>query len=145
MKQFACVQASAAALGELWMRTILEQNDVDILVTGMKYAGNAAGVPPLTIPNGLDPNGQPQGIVLSGPYLSDPQLIAVGWTEDTGIRYWFGLAHACLAAARSCGWCAAICDESTLARGGSTIGCTKIGSTFSHPISRSSYVSGPVL
>ncbi len=38
-----------------------------------------AGVPALTIPNGLDPNGRPQGIVLSGPYLSDPQLIAVGY------------------------------------------------------------------
>ena len=37
-----------------------------------------AGVPALTIPNGLDPNGWSQGIILSGPYLFDPQLIAVG-------------------------------------------------------------------
>lgn len=61
------------------MCTSLELNDVDILVAGMKYAGNvgAAGVPALTIPNGLDPNGRPQGIVLRGTYHSDPQLIAV--------------------------------------------------------------------
>jgi len=61
------VQA-AVALGETWMRTILEQNDVDILVTGMKYAGNAgaAGVPALTIPNGLDPNGRPKASSSAG-------------------------------------------------------------------------------
>lgn len=87
-EEFAQVQATAAALGETWMRTILEQNDVDILVTGMKYAGNAgaAGVPALTIPNGLDPNGRPQGIVLSGPYLSDPQLIAVGYALEQALN-----------------------------------------------------------
>ena len=37
-----------------------------------------AGVPVLTIPNRLDPNGWSQGIILSGPYHFDPQLIAVG-------------------------------------------------------------------
>ena len=53
----------------------------------MKYAGNAgaAGVPALTIPNGLDPNGRPQGIVLSGPYLSDPPLIAVGYAPEQAL------------------------------------------------------------
>ncbi len=87
-EEFARVQATAAALGETWMRTILAQNDVDILVTGMKYAGNAgaAGVPALTIPNGLDPNGRPQGIILSGPYLSDPQLIAVGYALEQALN-----------------------------------------------------------
>jgi amidase len=89
-EEFARVQATAAALGETWMRTILEQNDVDILVTGMKYASNAgaAGVPALTIPNGLDPNGRPQGIILSGPYLSDPQLIAVGYALEQALNGW---------------------------------------------------------
>jgi len=87
-EEFARVQATAATIGETWMRTILEQNDVDILVTGMKYAGNAgaAGVPALTIPNGLDPNGRPQGIILSGPYLSDPKLIAVGYALEQAIN-----------------------------------------------------------
>ena len=49
----------------------------------MKYAGNAgaAGVPALTTPNG-----RPQGIVLSGPYLSDPQLIAVGYALEQALN-----------------------------------------------------------
>ena len=82
------MQATAAALGKTWMNTILEQNDVDILVTGMLYSGNAgaAGVPALTIPNGLDANGRPQGIILSGPYLSDPQLIAVGYALEQALN-----------------------------------------------------------
>jgi len=79
------VQATAAALANTWMDTALQQNDVDILVTGMLYAGNA-GVPALTIPNGLDANVRPQGVILSGPYLSDPQLIAVGYALEQALN-----------------------------------------------------------
>lgn len=87
-EEFARMQATAAKLGETWMRTLLEQNDVDILVTGLLYSGNAgaAGVPALTIPNGLDANGRPQGIILSGPYLSDPQRIAVGYALEQALN-----------------------------------------------------------
>jgi len=86
--EFARVQATAVALANTWMDTVLQQNDVDILVTGMLYSGNAgaAGIPALTIPNGLDPNGRPQGIILSGPYLSDPQLIAVGYALEQALN-----------------------------------------------------------
>ena len=86
--EFARLQTTAATLAATWMSTLLEQNKVDILVTGMLYAGNAgaAGVPALTIPNGLDPNGRPQGIILSGPYLSDPQLIAVGYALEQALN-----------------------------------------------------------
>ena len=54
----------------------------------MKYAGNAgaAGVPALTIPNGLDANGRPQGIVLSGPERYGPQLIAVGYALEQALN-----------------------------------------------------------
>ena len=39
-----------------WMTTILEKYDVDVVVTGMLYAGHAGayGVPALTIPAGRD-------------------------------------------------------------------------------------------
>jgi len=33
---------------------------------------SVAGIPPRTIPNGLDANDRTQGIILSGLYLSDP-------------------------------------------------------------------------
>ena len=34
----------------------------------------------------LDANGRPQGIILSGPYLSDPQLIAVGYALEQALN-----------------------------------------------------------
>ena len=71
-----------------WMTTILEKYDVDVVVTGMLYAGHAGayGVPALTIPAGLDPNGQPQGVVLSGDYLSEPYLFAVGYALEQALK-----------------------------------------------------------
>lgn len=36
--------------------------------------------------NGLDANGRPQGIILSGPYLSAPQLIAVGYALEQALN-----------------------------------------------------------
>ena len=57
---------------------------VDVLISGMTYAAQAgaAGVPALTIPAGLDPAGRPQGVVLSGDYLSDPKLLALGYALE---------------------------------------------------------------
>ena len=87
-EEFERIQTTAAALADYWMSTILEQNNVDILVSGLLYSGNAgaAGVPAITIPNGLDANGRPQGIILSGPYLSDPKLIAVGYALEQALK-----------------------------------------------------------
>jgi hypothetical protein len=81
------VAASQAAANE-WVSTALKQNDVDILVYNAFYALNAgaAGVPALTVPAGLDANGRPQGIILMGPYLSDPQLIAVGYAREQALN-----------------------------------------------------------
>ena len=86
--EYERVLAVARALAANWMKTVIEQNDVDVLVTGMSYSGNAgaAGVPALTIPAGLDPKGRPQGIILSGPYLSEPKLIAVGYALEQALK-----------------------------------------------------------
>jgi amidase len=83
-EEYEQLQAEAQAIADKWMKDILEKYEVDVLVTGMKYTGNAgaAGVPALTIPAGLDPAGKPQGIVLSGDYLSEPQLFAVGYALE---------------------------------------------------------------
>jgi Asp-tRNA(Asn)/Glu-tRNA(Gln) amidotransferase A subunit family amidase len=86
--EYQRVLAVARALAAHWMETVIEQNDVDVLVTGMSYSGNAgaAGIPALTIPAGLDPKGRPQGIVLSGPYLSEPKLFAVGYALEQALK-----------------------------------------------------------
>ena len=87
-EEYERVLTVAQAVADNWIKTALESNDVDVLVSGMSYAGNAgaAGVPALTIPAGLDPTGQPQGVVLSGDYLSEPQLFAVGYALEQALQ-----------------------------------------------------------
>lgn len=82
--EFDRVRATAQAVARTWIKTVLATNNVDVLVSGMTYASNAgaAGVPALTIPAGLDPSGRPQGVILSGDYLSDPKLIALGYALE---------------------------------------------------------------
>ena len=82
------IHAVATALATEWMTSLIEENDVDVVVTGMSYTSNAgaAGVPALTIPAGLDPKGRPQGIIISGPYLSEPKLFAVGYALEQALN-----------------------------------------------------------
>ena len=82
------VRATAPAIAHTWIKTVLASNNVDVLVSGMTYASNAgaAGVPALTIPAGRDPSGRPQGVILSGDYLSDPQLIALGYALEQQLQ-----------------------------------------------------------
>jgi amidase len=87
-EEYERVLAVAQTIADNWIKNVLQTNNVDVLVSGMSYAGNAgaAGVPALTIPAGLDPKGQPQGVVLSGDYLSEPQLFAVGYALEQALK-----------------------------------------------------------
>jgi amidase len=87
-QEYARIHAVAQALAHQWMDTVLETNNVDVLVSGMAYTGSAgaAGVPALTVPAGLDPLGRPQGIILTGDYLSDPQLLALGFALEQQVQ-----------------------------------------------------------
>ncbi|MCB9100751.1 MAG: LysM peptidoglycan-binding domain-containing protein [Anaerolineales bacterium] len=84
----AQIVAEAQAYAEAWMTSLVETYDVDVLIAGTLYAGNAgaAGVPALTIPAGLDATGKPSGIIVTGPYLSDPDLLAVGYALEQALQ-----------------------------------------------------------
>ena len=87
-EEYARVQNVAEVIARAWMKTVLAENNVDVLVSGMNYAGEAgaAGVPALTIPAGLDPSGRPQGVILSGDYLSDARLLALGYALEQQLQ-----------------------------------------------------------
>ncbi len=87
-EEHAQIVAEAQAYANAWMNSLLTTYDVDVLIIGMRYAGNAgaAGVPALTIPAGLDASGKPTGIILTGPYLSEPDLFAVGYALEQAIQ-----------------------------------------------------------
>ena len=46
----------------------------------------AAGFPALSVPFGLDENGQPKSVVFTGDYLSEPKLLAVGYAFEQALR-----------------------------------------------------------
>ena len=76
-----------------FLRGLFEKYNVDLLVTSsQEYA--AAGFPALTVPTGVYPQsdaglfaaGMPYGITLVGDYLSEPQLLAVGYSYEQAIH-----------------------------------------------------------
>jgi amidase len=77
-------ETTAAAL----TRNVLARHDVHVLVgiRGQAYA--QAGFPALVIPSGVDAAGCPEGLVLTGDFLSEPHLLAVGaaWEQATRAR-----------------------------------------------------------
>jgi len=84
----AQIVAEAQAYASAWMKGILETYNVDLLIVATQYANNAgaAGIPALTIPAGLDATGKPTGIIITGPYLSEPDLFAVGYALEQAIQ-----------------------------------------------------------
>ena len=73
----AQVEANRAG-AQTAIRALLREYDVDVLAgeVGQSYA--AAGFPALAVPDGLNDQGKPLGVVFIGDYLSEPQLLAVG-------------------------------------------------------------------
>jgi amidase len=61
---------------------LLAEYDIDVIVSdlGQQYA--PAGYPALTVPSGYAQDGTPQGVVFVGGYLSEPQLLAVGYAYE---------------------------------------------------------------
>lgn len=86
--EHAQIVAEAQAYANAWMNGVLETYDVDLLIAATSYANNAgaAGIPALTIPAGLDFNGKPTGIIITGPYLSEPDLFAVGYALEQALQ-----------------------------------------------------------
>ena len=61
---------------------LFRQYDIDVIasVVGQLYA--PAGYPALSVPSGYAEDGMPEGTVFVGPFLSEPQLIAVGYAFE---------------------------------------------------------------
>jgi amidase len=61
---------------------LLAKYDIDVIVSdlGQQYA--PAGYPALTVPSGYGEDGLPQGAVFVGGFLSEPQLLAVGYAFE---------------------------------------------------------------
>lgn len=90
--QYAAAVAEAQARAEAWLTAVYEQYENDVLMYGTFYTtGGSAGVPVINIPIGRkinpDPGeaDEPAGVYITGPYLSDAQLIAVGYALEQAL------------------------------------------------------------
>jgi len=71
-------QAAVASL-----RQVFDTYSVDAIVSNSQsYA--AAGFPAITVPNGLDESRQPEGTMLIGDFLGEPDLIAIAYAYEQG-------------------------------------------------------------
>jgi amidase len=53
-----------------------------VIVSDLEQLYAPAGYPALTVPAGYADDGTPQGVVFVGGFLSEPQLLAVGYTYE---------------------------------------------------------------
>ncbi len=91
-EEYQMIVSAAQAAADQWIKGILAQYDVDVLMMGLNYTqAGAAGVPALTVPAGHILNtqtnqpGEPTGVILTGDYLSDGKLIAVGYALEQAL------------------------------------------------------------
>ena len=61
---------------------LLAKYDVHVVVSDLGQLYAPAGYPALTVPSGYAEDGTPQNVVFVGGYLSEPQLLAVGYTYE---------------------------------------------------------------
>ena len=62
--------------------TLLNTYDIDIIVSSVSQLYAPAGYPALSVPSGYAEDGMPEGVVFVGGYLSEPQLLAVGYAYE---------------------------------------------------------------
>ena len=69
------------------LRSLFDAYELDaIVVSSFSQSYAAAGYPAITVPNGLDADGAPSGLILVGDFLGEPDLIAVGHAFEQGAQ-----------------------------------------------------------
>jgi amidase len=80
---YQALATTSQHMAQVGLRRLLQEYGVDVLLINdftQLYA--AAGFPALSVPAGYDDDGQPYGVTFSGDYLSEPQLLAVGYAYE---------------------------------------------------------------
>ena len=60
----------------------IAQYDIDLVVSNLEQLYAPAGYPALTVPAGYAEDGTPQDVIFVGGFLSEPQLLAVGYAFE---------------------------------------------------------------
>jgi amidase len=65
---------------------IFEQYEIDVVTSEVAQLYAPAGYPALTVPSGYAEDGTPQGTVFVGGFLSEPQLLTVGYAFEQAVQ-----------------------------------------------------------
>jgi amidase len=85
-EEFEQMVADNQQIAQEGINGILSQYDIDVIAHDFGQLYAPAGYPALTVPSGYEEDGTPRGIVFVGGYLSEPQLLAVGYAYEQGIQ-----------------------------------------------------------
>ncbi len=67
---------------------MLEEYDIDVIVSPVSQVYAPVGYPALTARSGYATDGAPQSVVFVGGFLSEPQLLAVGYAYEQAAQAW---------------------------------------------------------
>ena len=85
-EEYEELQQGNQAMAQEALDELFEQHAIDVIASEVAQLYAPAGYPALTVPSGYDEDGTPQGTVFVGRYLSEPQLLAVGFAFEQAIQ-----------------------------------------------------------
>ena len=80
--EFASLSQQDNGLARNALDLIFQNYDVDVILSDVGQLYAPAGYPALTVPAGYGEDGTPEGMVFVGGFLSEPQLLAVGYAYE---------------------------------------------------------------
>ncbi len=81
-EEFARLSQQDNGLARNALDLIFENYDVDVILSEVGQLYAPAGYPALTVPSGYAEDGTPESVVFVGGFLSEPQLLAVGYAYE---------------------------------------------------------------
>jgi len=80
--EYAALEEGNQATARGALDELFEKYELDVLLVDFGQLYAPAGYPALTVPSGYTEDGAPQGVIFVGRYLSEPQLLAVGYAYE---------------------------------------------------------------
>lgn len=79
--EYAAMRVKNQSTTQAAFNQLFKTANIDVLISDTQaYA--PAGYPALTVPTGVTPKGEPEGVLLIGKYLGEPDLLAVGYAYE---------------------------------------------------------------
>lgn len=85
-EEFARISQEDNGLARNALDIVFDNYDLDVIASEVHQLYAPAGYPALTVPAGYADDGTPEGVVFVGGFLSEPQLLAVGYAYEQAVN-----------------------------------------------------------